>query len=150
MSYDSRVDTGSHIYEVQCLFAAIIKDLLQRCVNHDRSKLVSPGVEAFDEFTSGLASTTYGSLEYKECLAAMKPALEHHYANNRHHPEHYPNGVKDMTLLDIIEMLADWKAASLRHNDGNILKSISHNQTRFGYSDELKQILLNTVQYLGY
>lgn len=150
MSYDSRVDTGSHIYEVQCLIASIIKDLLQRCVNHDRSKLVSPEVEAFDEFTGRLASTTYGSSEYKECLAAMKLALEHHYANNRHHPEHYPNGVKGMTLLDVIEMLADWKAASLRHNDGNILKSIDHNQARFGYSDELKQILLNTIQYLGY
>ena len=150
MSYDSRADTGSHIYEVQCLFTAIIKYLLHRCINHDRSKLVSPEVEAFDEFTGRLASTTYGSPEYKECLAAMRSALEHHYANNRHHPEHYPNGVKDMTLLDIIEMLPDWKAASLRHNDGNILKSIAHNQNRFGYSDELKQILLNTVQHLGY
>jgi hypothetical protein len=150
MSYDSQVDTYAHIHEVQGLLYIIVRDLLQRSISHDQSKLRTPEVEAFNEFTGQLASTTYGSHEYKECLAKMKPALEHHYALNRHHPEHYVNGVRDMTLLDIVEMLADWKAASLRHNDGNILKSIAHNQQRFGYSDELKQILLNTVQYLGY
>ena len=31
---------------------------------------------------------TYGSDEYKACLTEMKPALDHHYAANRHHPEH--------------------------------------------------------------
>jgi hypothetical protein len=51
-----------------------------------------------------------------------------------------------MTLIDLCEMIADWKAATLRHNDGDILKSIEINQSRFGYSDEVKQILLNTVE----
>ena len=43
-------------------------------------------------------------------------------------------------------MMADWKAASLRHSDGDIYKSIEINQKRFGYSDELKQIFINTVK----
>ena len=150
MSYDSRADTYDHIHEVQSLLYIIVRDLLQRSISHDQSKLRTPEVEAFNEFTDQLASVTYGSPEYKELLAKMKPALEHHYALNRHHPEHYANGVRDMTLMDIVEMLVDWKAASLRHNDGNILKSIAHNQHRFGYSDELKQILMNTAQHLGY
>jgi hypothetical protein len=51
-----------------------------------------------------------------------------------------------MTLVDLCEMIADWKAASMRHNNGDILKSIEINQPRFNYSDELKQILINTVE----
>ena len=78
----------------------------------------------------------------------MKPALDHHYANSRHHPEHFANGINDMNLIDIMEMLADWKASSMRHNDGNLLKSIELNQQRFGYDDQLKQILLNTAKLL--
>ena len=54
-----------------------------------------------------------------------------------------------MNLIDLIEMLLDWKAATLRHENGDIIKSINQNQTRFKYSDEIKQILLNTIIYLG-
>ena len=147
---DSRIETYQHIRTVGWYLTEIIHDFLDRASCHDSSKLKSPEVEAFDEFTEKLAVTTYGSAAYDQLRAAMKPALDHHYAKNSHHPEHFSNGIVDMTLLDVIEMLADWKAASLRHPDGNIIKSIEHNQKRFGYSDELKQILLNTVKYLHY
>ena len=53
-----------------------------------------------------------------------------------------------MNLIDIMELLADWKAATLRHNNGNLLLSIEFNQKRFGYDDGLKQILLNTAKTL--
>jgi len=124
----------------------MIQELMFRAATHDQSKLVSPEVEVFNEFTPKLAETTYGSDEYKAMLAAMKPALEHHYAANRHHPEYHPNGIRDMDLIDVVEMLCDWYAATQRHKDGDIRKSIELNQQRFGYSDELRQILLNTIQ----
>jgi hypothetical protein len=76
----------------------------------------------------------------------MKPALERHYSKNSHHPEHHEDGIKAMNLIDLIEMLADWKAATQRNKDGNIFASIEKNQERFGYSDELKQIFVNTVK----
>lgn len=143
--YDSTDDTLDHIEEVRRRLNRVIHQLHLRLLRHDQSKLASPEKEAFDEFTPKLRGMTYGSPEYKACLDAMKPALEHHYANNRHHPEHFADGIKDMTLLDLVEMLCDWKAATLRHADGDILRSIHQNQVRFGYSDELKQIFLNTV-----
>lgn len=145
---DSRVATYEHIQTVQRFMGTVLQDLMRRQREHDQSKLVSPEVEVFDEFTPKLATSTYGSEEYKSFLAAMKPALDHHYAANSHHPEHYPEGVKGMSLLDLVEMLCDWKAATMRHKDGDILKSIEFNQKRFGYSDELKQILLNTIPLL--
>ena len=137
-----------HIETVRNHLNIIIKDLLVRQELHDQSKLQSPEMEIFDEHTPKLRGITYGSDEYKSTMKFMKVAIDHHNANNRHHPEHHANGIKDMTLVDLIEMLCDWKSSSMRHNDGNILKSIDINQQRFGYSDELKQILKNTAIWL--
>jgi hypothetical protein len=145
METDSRVATYQHIQIVQGLLSVVLTELTKRTIAHDQSKLASPEREVFDEYTPKLAGSTYGSDEYKRFLAGMKPALDHHYAVNSHHPEHYPDGIRGMSLVDLLEMLCDWKAATLRHNDGDIRKSIEINQQRFGYSDELKQILLNTL-----
>ena len=60
--------------------------------------------------------------------------------------EIYPGGIDDMNLIDIIEMFCDWKAATLRHNDGNILKSIEHNKKRFEMDPQLSKIMQNTVE----
>lgn len=53
--------------------------------------------------------------------------------------------MRGMDLVSLTEMLCDWKAASLRHADGDIRRSIEVCQRRFGFSDELKHILLNTL-----
>lgn len=150
MGYDSRPDTYAHILQVQRFMGRVVTGLLARAIGHDQSKLVEPEVSVFDEYTPKLAALTYGSDEYKESLDAIRSgALDHHYANNSHHPEHYPDGIQGMSLLDIIEMFCDWKAATLRHDDGDLRKSIEINQERFGYSDELKQIFINTALELG-
>jgi hypothetical protein len=41
------------------------------------------------------------------------------------------------------------KAATLRHKDGDIRRSVEINQKRFGYSDELKRIFLNTIKEMN-
>ena len=112
--YESRPETYAHIAEVRGLLLKGVMDLLRRSHHHDQSKLEPPEVETFNEFTPKLKDLTYGSDEYRECLRAMKPALEHHYAHNRHHPEHFANGVLGMDLFDLVEMLSDWIAASRR------------------------------------
>jgi hypothetical protein len=144
-NYDSTKDTLKHIRQVQLLLDKVIINLNERQEKHDLSKLESPELEIFDEYTPRLRSSTYGSEQYSQYLKEMKVALDHHYANNSHHPEHYPNGIRGMNLLDLIEMLCDWLAATKRHSDGNIYESIEINQKRFNYSDELKQIFLNTL-----
>ena len=141
--------TMHHIAMVQKFLHRFVVALIDRGEEHDQSKLTSPEVEAFAEWTPKLAGSTYGSPEYESARAAMGPALAHHYAKNRHHPEHFKNGVNDMSLLDIVEMFCDWKAATMRHNDGNIRKSIAHNADRFGLSPQLVRILENTVDLVG-
>ena len=141
--------TSQHIARVRDLLNLCVVELLRRGELHDQSKLVPPEVTAFTEHTERLKGLTYGSEEYTECLKQLGPALQHHYANNRHHPEHHKEGVNDMNLLDVVEMLMDWKAASERHNDGNIKKSIVINAGRFGISSQMQRILENTVKDLG-
>jgi len=142
--YSSIQETREHILRVKDFIGDIIKGLLDRMYLHDASKMKSPELETFDRFTPKLRDTTYGSDEYKSCLSEMRPALEHHYKENRHHPEHFKDGILGMNLVDLIEMLCDWYAASMRHSDGDILKSLEINQKRFGYSDDIKTLLRNT------
>lgn len=145
---ECKVETIKHIEKVRQYLRIMTDRLTTRGVMHDKTKLESPEVELFTEYTPRLAETQYGSDEYKECLAGLKPALDHHYANSRHHPEHFSKGINDMNLVDIVEMLCDWKAASERQQDGNLLKSIEQNAQRFGYDDQLKQIFINTAKML--
>jgi hypothetical protein len=138
-------DTKDHIYQVRDFMLDFTKELQHRAIVHDRSKLKSPEIELFTEYTPKLKNSTYGSDEYNGFLQGMSVALKHHYENNSHHPEHYPNGFQDMNLFDIVEMFCDWHAATLRHNDGNLVKSIGLNKNRFKYSHDLKRIFENTV-----
>jgi broad specificity phosphatase PhoE len=145
MTYDSRLDTYEHIEQVRERLFRISTRLCRRGREHDRSKLKEPELSVFNRVTPRLRELEYGSDEYKAQLADMGEALKHHYAHNSHHPEHHPDGVSGMDLLDLTEMLCDWAAAVLRHADGDLRESIEMNQERFGYSDDLKAILLNTV-----
>lgn len=143
---DSFDDTMLHIEQVEELLNDVVEELDHRAANHDLSKLGPDEKPLFDEFTPLLQKVEYGSEEYKKHLAKMKPAVQHHYKANRHHPEHHMNGVRGMSLVDLIEMLADWKAATLRHDTGDMMKSLEINRKRFEYGPELHQILLNTVK----
>jgi Family of unknown function (DUF5662) len=155
--YDSRPETRQHIDRVRDFLDRAIGDLGYRQAVHDQSKLAEPELSAFDVATPKLAQLEYGSEEYKQSLRELGPALQHHFEHNDHHPEHYENGVRGMSLMALIEMLCDWRAAServkQRTDDPEKVKTftdgLAFNQQRFGYSDELAAILLNTARELG-
>ncbi len=148
--YDSTDDTMEHIINVDRYINDIRGCLEGRMNAHDTSKLSSPEKEVFDIYTPKLKSLTYGSDEYVEALKGMDQGLSHHYNENRHHPEHFENGFAGMNIIDIVEMLCDWKAASERHANGDIYKSFEINQKRFGYSNDVKQMFINTAEHLGW
>jgi hypothetical protein len=144
----TNAETWRHINRVQQLLVGVTTRLVKRAVVHDQSKLVPPEVGVFATCTERLKGLTYGSPEYKQCLVEMKPALDHHYANNSHHPEFYKDGVDGMDLLDLMEMLCDWKAATERHANGSLIKSLEINTERFKLSPQLRRILENTAARL--
>lgn len=154
-------------------------NLDKRGFTHDNSKLTKEEFPYFENAIPMLDKAVYLSPEYAKGIEILGKGLEHHYANNSHHPEYYqtPACVKcntqydpkvhvkgcpvcggvviesfsdmsRMSLMDLMEMLVDWKAATEMTKDGDIYKSIEKNQRRFGYSDELKSILLSTLKEL--
>jgi hypothetical protein len=150
MTYDSTADTLRHIFRVRDLLDEVIGDFDDRWSVHDASKLDSPEKEVFDRVTPLLKELEYGSDEYFATLKDMKVALDHHYATYRHHPEHFENGIRGMNLIDMTEMLADWKAATERMDDGNLERSININAERFGYGKEIELLLMNTARDMGW
>jgi hypothetical protein len=106
--YDSTLDTMRHSRRVDELLLQVVVALQSRVTRHDLSKMEPPEKAVFDRVTPRLQSSTYGSEEYKASLADIGEVLVHHYGANRHHPEHYEAGIAGMTLVDVIEMLADW------------------------------------------
>jgi len=138
-------ETMKHIDTVRMFMKLITDKLTERAVEHDKSKLAFPEVEMFTEYTPKLAQTTYGSPDYAEFLKQLKPALDHHYANNRHHTEHFKNGISDMNIIDLIEMFVDWKAATLRQKDGNLRKSIEINAVKYNIGPQLVKLLENSM-----
>lgn len=139
-------ETYKHVKRVGHYLSIFTKELLDRAEHHDDSKFEEPELSGFAENTAKLAQVEYGSDEYKQMLVDLKPTIDHHYAKNRHHSEHWPNGINDMNLIDILEMLADWRAATERNKAGNIRKSIELNAEKYNINPQLRKILENTVR----
>lgn len=154
--YDSRPETEEHIDKVREFIDRAVGNLIVRAGKHDASKLIDPELQAFDIATPKLAGLEYGSEEYKQSLRDLGPALEHHYAHNDHHPEHYENGIRGMSLMALIEMLCDWRAASERTKQrtddpekiATFESGLEYQRTRYGISDDLFEILQNTIKEL--
>lgn len=156
-TYDSRPDTYEHIARVRHFLALVIQNLGWRGSQHDHSKLVEPELSAFDIATPKLANLSYGSDEYRQSLRELGPALQHHFEHNDHHPEHYERGIEQMSLMALIEMLCDWRAAServkQRTDDPSKIATfedgLKHNFERFGIGEQLQSILIATVKELN-
>jgi hypothetical protein len=170
---------AEHIRLVQRWMGIVARNLNSRAVVHDQSKYSQEelglvlGKPSFDKFE-------YMSVEERAALAAAQESLKHHYEVNSHHPEHfvtyecgacfkeYPKGtykcsecgydvweqspgVRGMSLLDLIEMMADWKAASeTSGKNSSFAGSIEFGKERWHLSDEMVRILGNTGRELGW
>ena len=139
-------ETHKHVNEVRKNLNVFVKDIIERGMIHDASKFEEPELSVFAASTPKLALVEYDSPEYKELLKEVQVAIDNHYAKNRHHPEHWANGIDDMTIVDLLEMIADWRAATKRNKNGNIRTSIEKNADRYNMSPQLQKIFENTVR----
>lgn len=125
------IETSKHkAWVFWYLFKACLA-LMHRAIVHDLSKYSQEEAPYFERALPKLRELEYGSMEYKEAIESLGPALAHHYRNNSHHPEYWYDGVYGMSPLDIIEMLCDHKAATRRHKTGDMEKSLEINAKRF-------------------
>ncbi len=116
--------------------------MLKRGGKHDASKLTHAEKPAFDLVTPLLEGVWYGSSEFLALVKRVEPALEHHYAHNSHHPEHYGElGIAGMDLFDLVEMICDWMASATRRPEDGV--KLSYNIELFRIEPQLASILAN-------
>lgn len=141
-NYDSRSDVLTHREIVSFWIDWISRHIKDRAEMHDESKLHPPEKETFDRYTQLLKSLEFGSEDYKNALDKIGDGIKHHYRANPHHPEYHSNGISDMTIIDLIEMLADWMAVT--GSKGGPM-NIEYLQERFKIDSQLMSILSNTL-----
>ena len=127
----------------------IVRDEIEhRQATHDLSKTSEEEFSTYARVIPKVKGLPFGSVEAREKIKELGPALQHHYENNRHHPEHFEKGIAGMHLIDIIEMVCDWVAVSgakgtdVREGMKNVLFP------KHGIEEPLATILLNTVDFL--
>ena len=124
----------------------LIKEFQERLKIHDASKLQEPEASIYAEHGDKLGKTEYGTPEYEKLLELVKPAIEHHWAVNRHHIPHWPHGIDDFDLVDLMELLSDWVASTKKGLNGNPHKSVEINVKKYNISPQLASILTNTIE----
>lgn len=141
---------GAHVGRVRAVLSEIIAGLWSRGNGHDATKLSDEELPLLAKHLPAMQAAEYGSPEYREALKLIRPALDHHYRENPHHPEHHYHGIDGMTLIDAVEMFADWYAASRGYNpNGDFKKSMAINTERFKVSSQLARIFENTAKWLS-
>jgi len=138
------IDLIDHKRRVGLYIQKVANALFGRAVVHDNSKFLPEEYEPYEQAFPELQKYAYGTPEFKAALQKIKPAVQHHYEYNSHHPEYHKNGISDMNLLDMVEMVCDWIAASER-SQKNIFEGLEMNKERFKISDQLYCIIKNTV-----
>lgn len=133
-----------HISRVRRHISTFIQLLIRRAENHDKSKLEEPELSWWKEMDKE-PRYPYGSEEYKQKIKRWNKVFKHHYQYNRHHPEHYEYGVSEMTLIDIVEMMCDWLGYKDTTTVTEALKVCDEQMARYDISEELRQIIFNTL-----
>lgn len=133
-----------HISRVRRHISTFIQLLIRRAENHDKSKLEEPELSWWKEMDKE-PRYPYGSEEYKQKIKRWNKVFKHHYQYNRHHPEHYEYGVSEMTLIDIVEMMCDWLGYKDTTTVTEALKVCDEQMARYDISEELRQVIFNTL-----
>lgn len=144
-------DNRLHVDKVQSRMIDIINNLANRAKWHDASKFHEPEKSGYEKLHERLTPIAYGTPEYKTVMVEFKWLLDRHFSANDHHPEHHDDGINDMNLMAVMEMLADWKAASERpQSTSTLAQGLRWNFERFKIGPQLAQIILNTTMALGW
>jgi len=141
---DTELYIRNHIKRVQNKLSKLVAALLIRMREHDKSKLEEPEFSLWKKMDEE-PRYPYGTRKYNKKIKRYRELFEMHYKENPHHPEHFPNGISDMTLIDLMEMLCDWISYKDNIRVSEAIEMVEKQSKRFGYSDEIKNMLINTL-----
>jgi len=110
--------------------------LNERAIVHDASKMLDDEFAGFSRINAAARLQKFGSPEYAEGMRRERSTIDLHFSRNSHHPERMGMGLlgsevvehdvgrgpKEMTFLDVIEMVCDWWGARLGYGDSRSWK----------------------------
>ncbi len=134
----------SHKKSVREKLLFLSRELEKRATNHDNSKLQKPELGWLIQMDKE-GREKYGSKEYFEKMNKWKIFFDHHYKNNRHHPEHYSNNIEGMNLVDLVELFCDIQSYVREPHVDKALDIFNNYAKRFHIDEQLLQILKNTM-----
>lgn len=122
---------------VRLALSRVERALYERAMVHDASKMLDDEFAGFSRINAAARINKFGSPEYKEGMKRERATIDLHFSRNSHHPEYptygapdgsslmgsevvaYDAGVspRELTFLDIIEMVCDWWGASKGYDD---------------------------------
>jgi len=135
-----------HKESIAKYMAKFAAELSYRSAIHDVSKFKKEELEVYAEFIDEMNKHPFNSPEEKELREKYQTASIVHKKLNRHHPEHFENGMEGMNLIDLIEMLCDWRSASERSAGDSIRKGLPIMKDKYNISPQLLKILENTLK----
>ena len=139
-----------HRVRVTKYMSRFVESLVLRLATHDDSKMQDEEFGVYSDVIDEFEGHKFGTPGYEEVVKKLAGAKAHHFAHNRHHPEHFEMGINEMNLADLVEMLCDWKSATLNQGgSGDLNTSISILSEKYDISPQLKQILINTAKDFG-
>lgn len=127
-------DTGLNPSPAKWVIICPEQDLVTLGANEMERQLRQRGIETF---SSGIWRAATKGGEHKGLAFESKLLAEHRRSQ-----------MLGMNLFDLLEMLVDWKAATLRHETGDIHRSLELNAKRFEMPDALVRLLANTIPVL--
>lgn len=136
-SIDLQKQNDQHIDDVKNLLENVITGLRERAKKHDHTKLTVIG-------TNKLLTALNDNSE-----EAWKAWKEYHFKQERHHPEFHTT-IRDMNLIDLLEMVADGAAAQYRRKGDKVDYD---EQVEFfkkkGFNHDIACILANTFMAMN-
>lgn len=141
-------DLTAHKHLVSESLGDMMRDLLKRAETHDNSKYSHEERDIYEQVTPLFQGVKYGTPEHEVVKAKLGPALDHHYQHNDHHPEHFENGIAQMDIMQLCEMVADWYAAIRRDPNAHFEESLQKLKDKYHLHPQLFSIITNTVLWL--
>ncbi len=138
--------TIAHKESIARYMAKFSAELAYRAAIHDNSKFQKDELEGYSECADEFNTHPFDSAAERLLREKLTKVMSLHRTRNRHHPEYFENGIDDMNLIDLIEMISDWKSASERAPGDSVRKGLPIMKDKYNISPQLLKILENTFR----
>lgn len=105
-------DQVQHVQILQKLVLQFVNDIMKESIEHDTSKWGDVEYTTFVNSRKDLNNSKNGTdANYQKNLTSE--AIQHHYKNNKHHPEYWKDKENSMPVEEIIIMFFDWASRTI-------------------------------------